>query len=714
MAQVGTVEVIATLNTSQYMKGATEIDRANDNIEGSAANSSKKMNSAFNSVAKVGIAAIATAAVAAGVAIVKNIGGAIDRIDTLVAFPRVLQALGVSSDEAESATEKLAKQLRGLPTALGAGAKGVQGFVTSGLDVDKATRAFLGFNNAMLAASVETGAAQGTMQQLNQALSRGRIDGAEWNSIAANIPTVLQALQNETGKSKDELRELFREDPQALVDNIIRLNEEGGGGLASLDKQARDATGGISTAFANLNNSIQRGMQGIVESIGGGDLEAGQKQISDFISNIGKAFGDGLKTVGDFVKFVIDNKDVITPMVVTLGAFVGIVTALATAIKIAAIAQGIFNAVFAANPIGLILTAIAALIAGLIYFFTQTELGKDIFANVMKFIGEAIQNVGKFFADVWKNIQNIWSGVTAFFTGIGEGISGAFNAVIDFFKKWGITILAVIYWPFSLLLGLIIKNWAAISAFFTTIGRWLGDFFSGIWNGIVAVFTPVVEFYAGIFTAAFNIIKTVFGALGDFFSGVWQSVVNVFSAVVGFYKGIFTAAWDVIKSIFSGVASWFLNNVWNPIVNIFKSVGSAIGNAIGDTFKSVVNGVLRFAVGMINKFIDGINTAIDIVNNIPGVDIGKLGRLPVPQLAEGGIVSRSTLAVIGEGSEPEAVIPLSKLDKMLSGEGSGARIENNIGTINIGSEVDGERWLRRLNGDQEIVSNGLVPAQSYM
>lgn len=555
MSQVGTVEVIATIDTSQYKKGAQEIDRTNNNLEGSTQKTSSKMNGAFNNVAKVGIATLVAATVAAGAAIIKNIGGAINRIDTLVAFPRVLQALGVSSEEAESATDKLAESLRGLPTALGAGAKGVQGFVTSGLGVDRATRAFLGFNNAMLAASVETGAAQSTMQQLNQALSRGRIDGAEWNSIAANIPTVLQALQNETGKSKDELRELFREDPQALLDNIIRLNEEGGGGLASLEDQARNATGGIGTAFANFDNAIQRGIQSIVTSIGGGDLEAGQKKISDLISSVAKSLGDLLENFGKFVKFVIDNKDIIGPIVVSVTVFVGIITALASVIKIATVAMGIFNAVLAANPIALVVIALIALVAGLVYFFTQTETGREIVESFFDFLQASFKNV---------------------------------------------------------------VTWA---------------------------------------------------------SNAWGRVV-----------GVFADAWRGIQNIFSNVGSFF-RGVWNTIVGVFGSIGIAIGNAIGGAVKGVVNSILGFAENTINGFIRAINTALDAINKIPGVNIGQLGLLNIPRLADGGIVPATPggiLANIGEGGEAEAVIPLSKLDKMIKGNTTStdnSKIEINVSGV---------------------------------
>ena len=552
MAIIGNVELIAKIDTNAYLKGASDIDKANKGLEGSTQKASSGMSNAFNSVAKVGIGALIAATVAAGAAIVKNIGGAISRIDTLVAFPRVLQALGASSNEASSATERLSESLKGLPTGLGEGAKGVQQLITSGLSVDKATRGFLGFNNALLVAGTEAGAAQSTMVQFNQALSRGRIDGAEWNSIAANIPTVLQALQNETGKSKDEIRELFRENPQALLDNIIRLNEEGGGGLASLDKQARDATGGIGTAFANFDNVVQKGIQSIVEALGNGDLASGQKKISDFIASIAKLFGDALKGFGAFVKFIADNKDIVLPIIISITAFIAIITTLVTTIKLAAVTMKALNIVFSSSPVGLLIVAIAALVAGLIYFFSQTETGKQIFAGFLAFIN-------------------------TIFNGIITGV------------------------------------------------QLVGQSFVDLWNGIVSVFGDIGKWFS------------------DRFNEAWGGIQRAFSGVAGFFQGI-----------------------WNTITGFFTNIGSVIGNAIGGAFKGAINGVLKFAVNIINGFVDGINGVIDIVNAIPGVNLGKLGRLPIPQLATGGIVSSATLAVIGEGSEPEAVIPLSKLDAMLN------------------------------------------------
>lgn len=568
---VGTIQLLATIDTSQYKNGEKEIEKSNDNIEKSADTTSKKSNTAFNSIAKVGLAAVATAAVAVGVAITKNIGNAIERIDTLVAFPRVLQALGSTAEEAETATKTLSDRLRGLPTSLQAGASGVQALVTAGLGVPKATDAFLALNNALLVSGGGTAQAEAAMLQLQQALSRGRIEGQEWNTIAASMPTVLQALGNETGKTKDELREMFRQDPQGLIDNIIRLNKDGGGGLASLDDQARQATGGIGTAFENMNNSITRGIEGIVRSIGDGGTDqekliSGQQKISDAISSVGNAFGKALGQVGPFINFIMRNQGVFGAFASAISAVVAAITLLYTGIKLVTIAQGIWNAVTMAFPGAWIALAIVGIVAAIMYLWNNVDGFRHFFIGAWEMIKDAAMGV-------WDWVKNNWPLILGFITG---PIGWAVTAVIKNFDK-------------------------------------IKDAAQSVWSWI----------------------KNAFGTIGE--------------------------------------------------------IGASI-------VKGAVNSVLGFAERTINGFINMINGALDAINKIPGVDIGKIGTLTVPRLAEGGIVPATRggiLANIGEGGEAEAVIPLSKLDKMLSGDTTGGKANIEV-TQNIYNEVDMDRAMRDL------------------
>ena len=111
------------------------------------------------------------------------------------------------------------------------------------------------------------------------------------------------------------------------------------------------------------------------------------------------------------------------------------------------------------------------------------------------------------------------------------------------------------------------------------------------------------------------------------------------------------------------IKNWF-KNLWKGIKDFFgdaktffADVGKKMGDAISGAVKGAVNSILRTIVNKINSFISSINAAIGVINAIPDVNISKLSKLSVPQLAKGGIVDAATLAVIGERGK-EAVLPL--------------------------------------------------------
>ena len=552
-----------------------------------------------------------------------SIGDAVKRVDQLNAFPRVLQSMGFSADEANTATDKLSKKLQGLPTSLDQGTAGVQRFITAGLGVNDATDTFLAVNNAIIAAGGGAAQSESAMLQFTQALSRGQIEGQEWNSLVSTMPTAFKGLQEASGKTLDELEKLYKTNPEQLQKDLVMLNQEGGGSLESLEKQARNATGGIGTGIENMHTAITRGLASIIESIG-------QENISNAIASIGSAFETALKAIVPVIQFIASNKDIFTPIAIGIGAIVAAMAAWNIIVGIATAVQTVYNAVLAANPIGIILLAIIGVTAALIYFFTQTELGKQVWENIGKFIGTVIDGIVGFFSAAWEVIKGVWSAITGFF----DGLFKAVGAVIQLY----------------------------------------------------------IDIYVLAFTMAWDAIKTVWNAVVGFFTGVWNGIKTVFSVVGNWFKGIFEGAWNFIKSAFSGVTGFF-QGVWDSIVNIFKGIGQAVGGAVGGAVKGAINGALTIAENTVNGFIDLINGAIGLINKIPGVSLGKIGRISLPKLAEGGIVDSPTTAIIGEAGK-EAVLPLENntgwmddLAAKISGGGGPTTVIVKIGEETIATKV---------------------------
>lgn len=137
------------------------------------------------------------------------------------------------------------------------------------------------------------------------------------------------------------------------------------------------------------------------------------------------------------------------------------------------------------------------------------------------------------------------------------------------------------------------------------------------------------------------------------------------------FRNFFIGMWEGIKACVSGVVSWF-SGIWEGIKNAFTKVGewfSGLWEGIVSGFKGYIN----FIIGGINFIIKGINKLkVDVPDWVPGLGGKTIGfTIPeIPMLAEGGIATAPTVAMIGEGKESEAILPLSKLDNLIDNKGT--------------------------------------------
>jgi hypothetical protein len=148
-----------------------------------------------------------------------------------------------------------------------------------------------------------------------------------------------------------------------------------------------------------------------------------------------------------------------------------------------------------------------------------------------------------------------------------------------------------------------------------------------------------------------------------------QMKFDIFGKAIDGLKAGFMAWWGVVQFVFGAVKTGFAE---------LANLGKAIFDGIGGAFKGVINAVLSAMEKGLNFAIKGLNTILDGIDKAAGpwINFGSIPEVKLPRLAEGGIVTSPTIAMIGEGREPEAVIPLSKLGSM--GFGGGANITVNV------------------------------------
>lgn len=620
--------------TSQLLAALNKAGFAIDKFTKKSGDSGDKTKNAFSGISGA-VSVAAGNLISAGVhkafdMINNSVDGAIRRVDILNNFPKVMSNLGISADDSKKAITRMADALKGLPTSLDSAAASVQRLTSKNGDVGKSTEMFLALNNAILAGGAPMDIQATAIEQISQAYAKGKPDMMEWRALQSAMPAQLKQIAQaffQNGSAIDEYlkkaEEYAKKNPMSstgkeLVDQLTavkngtgdmttalgtamrtgivsmddfmntltKMNKEGVNGFQSFEQQARNSTGGIQTAIENSKTAVVRGIAKIIEAFGSGSL-------AETVSGLGSGFEKALDSVAGLIKFVKDNSAVFTVIAVGVGVFTGAVVAYNTAVWLASAAskawtvatqiatgvQWLFNAALNANPLTLLVVAIAAVVAGIVWFFTQTETGK-----------------------------NIWNGFVE-----------------------------------------------VLSSTISSIGQW----FKGLWDGIVSIFSGVAGWFGGIFQGAWNAITGIFGRLGGFFGGVW-----------------------------------------NSITGMFGRLGSFVGDAIGGAVKGAVNGALGMVERMANGFIGMINGAIGLINKIPGVNIGNIPSLHLPRLATGGIVTPQgggSIIYAGDGGQNEWVVPESKMASLVeqinrrrSGDGGMTKHITVNNTYNVRDKVDAQ------------------------
>jgi hypothetical protein len=148
-----------------------------------------------------------------------------------------------------------------------------------------------------------------------------------------------------------------------------------------------------------------------------------------------------------------------------------------------------------------------------------------------------------------------------------------------------------------------------------------------------------------------------------------QMKFDIFGKAIDGLKAGFMAWWGVVQYVFGAVKTGFAE---------LADLGKAIFDGIGGAFKGVINAVISNLERGLNAAIKGLNIILDGIDSAAGpwINFGSIPEVSLPRLAEGGIVTGPTIAMIGEGREPEAVIPLSKMGSM--GFGGGGNITINV------------------------------------
>lgn len=273
-------------------------------------------------------------------------------------------------------------------------------------------------------------------------------------------------------------------------------------------------------------------------------------------------------------------------------------------------AFGIFNAVLSANPIGLIVTAVAALTAGLVLFFTQTETGQKIWSSFVDWIKQAWQGIADFFVGIWSGISEgastLWDGVVTTWNAYVESLKAMWNAVVTFFSNLWESIKEAASTAWTAITSAVMTVVQPFIDGFMNIWNNISDGLTQVWEGIKLIFEGAWEFIKSIFLGAILIIIDLvtgnFGQLGADLSLIWEGIQNGVSMIWEGIKTYFSGVVDVIVGYATGVFENF-SNVLSTIWEFIKTAVSIAWEWIKSTVSNLITGLIQGAQNLWNNFV---------------------------------------------------------------------------------------------------------------
>jgi len=294
----------------------------------------------------------------------------------------------------------------------------------------------------------------------------------------------------------------------------------------------------IEPATTAVKEGVNKLLEKMVELVNGVD-------IKEFVEKINQAFkvltDKVLPAVEKGFKWIIDHKDVliagITGIATAFLAFkvVTIIQAVVTALEGMTLAQVALNIAMSLNPIGLIVAAIAGLVAAFIVLWNKCDWFRE------------------FWIGLWEKIKEIFAIFVEVFKLQIDAIKAVFETVKDFFSD----------------------QWETIKSIFSAVGGWFKDTFGPIFSG------------------AMDGIKAIFGAVKDYISNQWELIKSVFTGIISFVKDVFhgdwSAAWEDIKGIFKSIWDSFEDIAKKPLNAVIGLVNGLIGgiNTMIDGLNSI-------------------------------------------------------------------------------------------------------------------------------
>ena len=550
-----------------------------------------------------------------------------------------MSALGMGVDEAETMVDQMAKTASTTNTSV---AQLGEGILTIGAT----------------AKSIKGGTAE-----LNTALgilANNGIKGAEGGTHLRNI---ILSLQNPTDKAAAQMEALGisvydSEGNMRSMNDILGDLNKSMDGMPSAEKSNIIGTIFNKTDLSSVNallantGSTWDDLQQKITASGGAAQQMADTQLDNLqgqitilksaLEGLAISFGEllmpAIKQIVGWVQKFVDwlnglsegtKKTVVTiallaaalgPVLIVTGKVISAVGTIMTIVpKIAGVintVKGAFaalNTTMLANPIVLIIAAIAALVSAFIYLWNNCD------------------GFRQFWIDLWENVKQVaitvWNAIKAFFSQVWEAIKTIFSTVFEVIKTLVTTYFnlykTIIETVFNVIKTVITTIWEAIKGVFTTVFNVIKTLVTTYFNIYQTIIQTVLTIIQTVVTTVWNTIKTVITtvmtAIQTIFSTVWNAIKTIISNVVSGIKALITGNFEGIKNAIATIMNTIkstISTIWNTIKSTVSTILGAIRGAVTSAFNGIVNAVKGAMGNVLNTVISGFS---NVRNHITGL-----------------------------------------------------------------------------------------------
>lgn len=507
----------------------------------------------------------------------------------------------------------------------------------------------------------------------------------------ANVSSVMSGMKKAVGN----LSEVTDDVPGAFQDAIKAISEcdnvsealqaqVGDTGLTVEEVFGAKAAQELAANVQNGNFNLEKWTQVLQENQGAlADTTENATTMQDAwtqaTNSVSVALGSSLApAISDVVIKVSEIITKVAQVVQKSPALQAIITGVATALGILGAALGISAAITAVqkafamlnttllvNPIFLVVTAIAALAAGLIYAYKHSEKFRNIvnkvFNGIKTVVLTVVNAVKKVIQTAFKAIlgffNNTWPKAKQIVVSVWNAIKNTVSTVVNGIKT-------VIQTVFNVIKTIIILYLNAYKTVIVTV-----------WNAIKTVVTTVVNAIKTVIQTVFNAIKTVvtsaWNAIKSATSSAWNAIKNAVttpinaaksavSSAVGSIKSTASSAWSSIKSATSSAWNSIKSAITSPIQSakstvssVFSSIKSTVSGAVSSVKSTVSSGFSAVKSAITKPFESAKSTLSGIVSKIKGffpINFGKILHFSLPKISVSG--GKAPWGIGGKGTKP--------------------------------------------------------------